>query len=149
MVGSDIFQISYTGGDGNDVVLTSVTADVWTGADNGTGGSNDWSDPLNWLGNVAPSAGDNLIFPAGALQTANVNDFANGTAFGTIQISGDSYSLTGNQVLLGGPVVSEGTGNSLALDLQLSADEGIVNANTAGATFTLSGASISTATTSR
>ena len=30
MVGSDVFQISYTGGDGNEVALTSVKADVWT-----------------------------------------------------------------------------------------------------------------------
>ena len=140
VVGSDVFQISYTGGDGGDIVLTSVEADIWTGADNGVGGSNDWSDQFNWLGDVAPVAGDNLIFPAGALQTANVNDFAAGTAFGSIEIAGDGYSLTGNQLSLAANVTSEGTGNSLGLDLQLSADEGIVNANTAGATFTVSGA---------
>ena len=29
-VGGDVFQISYTGGDGNDVVLTCVKADIWT-----------------------------------------------------------------------------------------------------------------------
>ena len=130
MVGSDVFQISYTGGDGNDVVLTRVTADIWTGA---SLTSNHWSDGANWLGGVAPNPGDNLIFPAGALQTTNVNDFTGAdTAFGTIQISGDNYSLTGNQVSLGGAVISAGTGNSLGLNLQLSADEGIVNTNTAG-----------------
>ena len=134
-VGADVFQISYTGGDGNDVVLTSVAADIWTGAS--IAGSN-WTDGGNWVVGVAPNPGDNLFFPAGAAQTANVNDFAAGTAFGLIQIAGDGYSLTGNQVLLGGNIMSQGTGDSLGLDLQLAADEGIVNANTAGATFTVS-----------
>ena len=52
MAGSNVFQISYTGGDGNDVVLTRITADVWTGADGGTGY---WTDPDNWTGDVPES----------------------------------------------------------------------------------------------
>ena len=135
VVGADVFQVSYTGGDGNDAVLTRVAADIWTGAS--IVGSN-WSDGDNWSGDVAPIAGDSLIFPAGAAQVANVNDFAAGTAFGAIQIAGNSYSLTGNQVLLGGNITSQGTGNSLGLDLQLSADEAIVNATSS--TFTVSSA---------
>ena len=39
---------------------------------------------------------------------------------------------------LAGPLISAGTGNSVGLSLQLSADEGIVNTNTEGATFTVS-----------
>ena len=114
--------------------LLSLTA-TWTGA-----GVNDlWMNAANW-GGVAPVAGDNLVFPAGPTQTAAFNNFADGTAFGSIDIAGDSYSLTGHQVLLGGDVTCEGNGNSLGMNLQLSADHGIVNNNTAGATLAVTGA---------
>ena len=105
-----------------------LTVATWNG-----GSANDlWSNADNW-GGTAPVAGDLLVFPAGALQTTNFNDFAAGTAFGSIDISGDSYNLTGNQVSLGGDVTSDGTGDILGLDLKLAADEGIVNVNTFGA----------------
>ncbi len=55
-----------------------------------------------------------------------------------IDISGDNYVLEGNQVSLAGNVISSGSGNRLDLDLQLSAAAGIVNSNTAGATFKVS-----------
>ena len=135
--GTNVFQITYKGGTGNDVVLTAIAADIWTGA---SLTSNHWSDGANWQSGFAPSPGDNLIFPAGALQTTNVNDFTGAaSAFGTIQISGNNYDLTGNQVSLAGNIISAGTSNSLGLDLQLSAADGIINTNSAGATFTVSG----------
>ncbi len=124
LVGSDVFQISYTGGTGNDVVLTHVAADVWTGAD---GGAGDWSDPNNWAADAIPKPGDNLIFPDGADQTTNFNDFTGAaSAFGTIQISGSNYDLTGNALSLGGNIISTGNYNSVDLaSVQLSANAGI------------------------
>ena len=102
------------GADGNDVVLTCIAADVWTGLS--TSDSN-WSDGANWLSGFAPHAGDNLLFPAGAAQTSNVNDFdRDGTAFGLIEIAGDNYDLTGNPVLLAGNIVSGGTATASALE---------------------------------
>ncbi len=62
-------MISYKGGtDGQDVVLTALAAntDVWSGADASATTPNDnWSDPKNWVGGVAPVAGNSLYFPTG------------------------------------------------------------------------------------
>jgi hypothetical protein len=56
--GSDVFSISYVGGDGNDVVLTRVAVATWDGG----GVDPNWSTAENWVGDVAPSPGDFLIF---------------------------------------------------------------------------------------
>ena len=51
----------------------------WTGS----GTDNNWTTPGNWLGGVAPSgnANETLIFPAGASQFANVDNFPAGVEF--------------------------------------------------------------------
>ena len=61
--GANAFQISYVGGDGNDVTLTAIPRSLtWTG-----GGLTDhWSDSNNWQFGLVPQDGDNLVFPAGA-----------------------------------------------------------------------------------
>src|SRR5262245_23652800 len=56
---------------------------VWDGSAN-----NLWSNAANWTGDVAPMAGDDLVFPAAAGNLANVNDLAAGTRFNTILIQG-------------------------------------------------------------
>ncbi len=106
----------------------------WSG--NSTLTSN-WNDAANWQGNQLPSPGDSLVFASGAAQLSNTNDFAAGTAFGTILISGTGYTLGGNQVALSGGLSSAGT-NSVNLPLQLAAGETI--AETGGGTLTLGGA---------
>ena len=112
--------------------LLSVTA-TWSGL----GGNAFWNNAGNW--DVLPVAGDNLSFPSGPANTTTVNDFTGAnSAFGSIDIAGNNYSLTGNQVSLGGDLTSEGTGNSVGLGLQLAANHSITN-NAAG-TFTVSGA---------
>ena len=133
-VGSTVFQISYTAGMGDDIVLTAVAGKVWNGSSTL---SSNWSDATNWVGGVAPVTGDNLLFPAGAARLSNTNDFAAGMAFGSILISGAGYTLGGNQVKLSGGVSAAGT-NTLNLSLQLTAGQGI--AETASGTLTLGAA---------
>ena len=56
--------------------LTPALA-TWDG-----GGANAfWTTPQNWVGDVVPNPGDDLVFPTGAARLVNVNDFAAGTAF--------------------------------------------------------------------
>ncbi|HEV8268296.1 MAG TPA: autotransporter-associated beta strand repeat-containing protein, partial [Thermoanaerobaculia bacterium] len=90
------FTISYVGGDGNDVVLTrSPGTFIWSGA-----AGNSWSNGFNWnvLG-FGPASGDNLVFPAGG-NPSSVNDFPPGFLVNSITISGTSYVINTNQMVL-------------------------------------------------
>ncbi len=100
---AQLFQVTYRGGDGNDVVLRKVPivpASVrhWTGA--GVGGG--WSNPANWSNAVAPAFGDILIFPAGVTKVITTNDFADERAFGGLRFFGTNYQVHGNRFALGG-----------------------------------------------
>ena len=55
-----------------------------------------WSDGASWVGGVAPSAGDDLVFPAGPTGVTATNDFPAGTAFGKISVA-DAPAFTGDR----------------------------------------------------
>lgn len=59
-----------------------------------------WSSSGNWTPAGPLTAGSNLIFPAGAGNLSNNNDLAAGTAFNTISITGNGYTLSGSNILL-------------------------------------------------
>jgi hypothetical protein len=67
---------------------------IWDGG----GANNLWTTKENWVDDVAPKVGDNLIFPQlNPPEPHNVyNDFANGTVFGSITVSGSGYYFQGN-----------------------------------------------------
>jgi len=100
------FVITYKGGDGNDVVLHVPTTRTWDGG----GTTNNWSEAANWVGDIIPGPGDDLIFPMGAARkTTNNNDFPSGTTFNSIQFNEGGYSLNGNGIrLINGIVDSAG-----------------------------------------
>jgi autotransporter-associated beta strand protein len=90
----------------------------------GLGPDNLWSDGANWVGGVAPSPGDSLVFPESAPQHDNVNDLAPGTFFQSLRITGSTglsgYSMSGNRVAIGsGGLRNEnyGPGDTIAFDV--------------------------------
>jgi autotransporter-associated beta strand protein len=76
---------------------------TWSGA----GGNNQWTTAANWQGNIAPVAGDDLVFPSGGAQATNVNNYPALTAFAGISFGGD-YTVTGNPITLTGPLAITG-----------------------------------------
>ena len=129
------FQISYAGGDGNDVTLTHVAAErFWSGG----GANNLWTTAANWVGGLAPGADDELIFPAGAARLTSTNNFPTNTAFQRVRLLGPGYSLGGHPLTLRAGLVANYVGScGLHLPLQLGA-AAVVN-NVAG-TLSLDGA---------
>ncbi|HYC93110.1 MAG TPA: Ig-like domain repeat protein [Thermoanaerobaculia bacterium] len=110
--------ISYAGGDGNDVVLTAVSASkAWTGANSAL-----WSDPGNWSPAAIPSAGEPLLFPHGSANHTMTNDLPAGTSVGPMEIRVPS-TLNGNALTLTGDITLDHTAPFVVnLDLALGAN---------------------------
>jgi autotransporter-associated beta strand protein len=100
-----------------------------------------WSAPTNWVGDVAPVAGDSLIFAipvAGGTRTT-VNDLTVDTLIAGITVNAAAFVLGGNEIYLGGNVTqnvnnasSGATGGNLAMVLQ-QGTEFVINSLGAGA----------------
>ena len=119
-------------------VTSALHTDIWDGAS--TLGNN-WSDPANWVGNTAPSAGDNLVFPAGAAQFLATDDFTTGNNFNSITISGVGYTLSGlnSLTLQAGITTTNPAGtNTISIPLVLGANETFLSTY-ATTTLTVSG----------
>jgi hypothetical protein len=102
-----------------DNTVTYIAPRIWDG-----GGTDDnWKTAANWVGDVAPVAGDRLIF-AGTTRTSPFNDFADGTFFDSIVFDNGDFALSGGAVILspqGGVAIDSVAGyNSIALPLTLA-----------------------------
>jgi autotransporter-associated beta strand protein len=108
--------ISYAGGNGNDVTLTALsTTHTWNGASDGL-----WTNLYNWVGKVAPVAGDSLIFPAGAARPNNTNNLPPGTAFNSITIASNGYTLNGNPLTISNGIHGAFSTNSSDVNIPLT-----------------------------
>lgn len=110
-------------------LVTLETRDVpATAIWDGGGSSNNWTDPLNWAADVAPTPNvDDLLFPAGAARTTNNNDFAAGTKFVAIQVEA-TYTFNGNALEITGT-------NSSGYSFQADLPSGAVTVNLPNITF--------------
>lgn len=64
---------------------------------------NKWMTAVNWVGNVAPNPGDDLLFRSGQRHPNNINDYAPGTTFNSIELrggGGSGYNISGNSIAL-------------------------------------------------
>lgn len=149
-----------TTGISGSVNATGITR-IWSGASQF---SNNWSDPSNWQGNIAPNPGDDLVFPEAAGQSTrvqNTNDFVAGTTFNSITFTGThtkfdfyrGFSLSGNALTLNAGIIDKSDGvNTLGFDMiRLSTSQAITTGldtllwivapvNLNGFTLTLDGA---------
>jgi trimeric autotransporter adhesin len=112
-----------------------VLSSSWTGHD--AANSTNWSDAMNWSPEVAPVAGDDIVFPTGASSLTSNNDLTAGTTFGSLTIGDTGYSITGNAATFTSIDASQGSGSSeVELPITLS---GAVAVDHAGAKLVLGG----------
>jgi autotransporter-associated beta strand protein len=87
------------------LLVTALSAGAasrfWDGSANGN-----LSTSANWVGGVAPVAGDDLVFQAGVSRLAVTNDFSPNRAFNSILFQGSNYILRGSTLLLSNGVNS-------------------------------------------
>src|SRR5262249_17301235 len=109
---------------------------TWTGTINGL-----WSVPENW-GGSAPTAGDDVVLPAGAQNSWMPNDLPAGTIIGSLSITGEGYTLGGNELGLGGDLFigASSTGPVFSLPLLLTKSVVITNNSPAAVTTSFSAA---------
>jgi hypothetical protein len=138
-VGNVTMQITYAGGDGNDVAIlfnvlpTGITR-VWDGG----GATANWSEAANWAGDVAPQQGDSLEFSSSAAQLAAFNDLPNESTFDQIRFTGTGpkFQVNGNNIRFISGALSSGTeappflADSLLIQVTSLADQSIVKSGT-------------------
>jgi hypothetical protein len=81
----------------------------------GGGSDNNMNTAENWSTDVAPIAGDDLVFPANQPRLT-INNFTNGTSFNSIVFSGAAtqnsrYTITGNALTVVGGITNSMTGS--------------------------------------
>ena len=92
---------------------------VWSGA----GGDNNWQTPANWVGGVAPSPGDDLIFPANAAQFSTNNNFFFLTTFRSITFEGGNYTVSGNPFRLTNGLIVNGGSQTINTGITLASSQ--------------------------
>jgi len=132
-LGATAYTVSYVGGTGNDVVLTAgASTFIWDGG----GVDNNWTTAANWVGDVAPAAGATLVF-TGSTRLSNINDFTAGTAFVSITINANGFTLSGNALTLASGLSVTTGSSTVALNSTLTAAQ--TWSASSGATLTVSG----------
>jgi fibronectin-binding autotransporter adhesin len=111
-------RYSYLGGDGNDFSATVTTSPAgafrtWDGG----GADANWMTAANWVGDVLPLAGESLLFPAGAAQLTNTNNFPFGTVFHSLRLT-TACTLATNNLILTGDLTASLAGAATVSSLQ-------------------------------
>src|SRR5262249_36098136 len=117
-VNGTLFFAGDDGIHGNELwkLVDNANQGLWDGG----GADNNWSTAANWVGDVVPNPGDDLVFGPSAARLANINDLA-GMSFHPITFSAGGYWISGNGIpLTGGGVVNSAGSNTLNLPITLS-----------------------------
>lgn len=91
------------------------------------------------MGDVAPLAGDDLVFPAGAARLSHSNNFAGGTVFHSILFTGTNYIVAGNSLTLTAGISNQpppGGVNTFGCPLTIGAAQNIACSNTTSLNLT-------------
>ncbi len=108
------FEISYVGGDGNDVTLKVNHSPIvfWDGNTDGDGDGASWNDPLNWSSDVQPGSNDDVVIDSGFSVThsaAATDTVRSIESHGPLTISGGTLAVTSESIFAGGLTLSGGT----------------------------------------
>ena len=122
----------------SNVYKSSSNAASWYVATytwDGGGADNNWMTAANWVGDVAPTGDENLVF-AGSTRTSPVNNFTAGTSFKSISFSSgaSNFTLSGNAFTLSGgatAITASNTSNTMTINNNITI-------NTADPTITTS-----------
>lgn len=116
------------------LVLNVPKAFAATKTWDGGGSDTNMNTAANWAGDSAPSAGDDLVFPANVTNRTVVNNYTAATSFNSITFSGTAtsesgYTISGNSITLVAGITASVTGefgsNILSLPIQFSGNQSL------------------------
>ena len=93
-------------------IVSASTAQAATKTWSASPASGNWSNGANWVGGLAPVAGDGLVFPASSSIMSTTNDLANGISIASLTFDGNGYALSGNAITLAASGIACTTGAS-------------------------------------
>ena len=120
----------------------SVTQIIWDGG----AGSDSWAGGANWDGDIAPGAGDNLVF-AGTIETTTTNDLAI-VEYGSMSFADTpaGFTINGNLVQIAdGGYIRNNSANAQTINLSVTAN-GVFEINAAAGNLAFGNLAISGAT---
>ncbi len=120
------------------LVLTAFSSQAFSAVRTWDGGGADtnWQTAANWAGDVAPTANDDLVFPAAAAQFTANNNFPLFTTFSSITIEGGAYTLSGNLMRLANGLTAATGTQTVNIGITLTAAQ-TISATGAAATVTI------------
>jgi len=114
---------------------TSTLAAVRTW--DGGGADANWQTAANWVGDVAPTANDDLVFPATAAQYSTNNNYFLLTTFRSITVEGGTYTFGGNPIRLSSGLNVVSGSQTFNLPITLSAAQTFTAGDGAAATLVI------------
>lgn len=117
------------------IFLLSAAGMAATRTWDGGGTDGNWGTAANWTTDVAPVAGDDLVFPATAGQFATNCNIGFFTTFNTITVEGGTYTFGGNPIRLANGINAAGGTPTFNLAITLSGPQTFTSGT--GATATL------------
>jgi large repetitive protein len=109
------------GGTYSEAFTVTVTPGtfIWSGAEDA---GREWTHPGNWLGNVVPPAGADLLFPADAVRRESINNRPSGFVVRSITIEANFYDIYGEPIVLLNGLTTTFDGGSAFFSLQTTLD---------------------------
>jgi len=98
-----------------------------------------WSNGSNWMEGHPPNSGDDLTFPATSTILATNNDLAAGLTVASISFNGPGYTVSGNGIVSGEILCTNGVAGRNTLSLPLTVNSTIVVGTQPACTIDLEG----------
>jgi hypothetical protein len=99
-------------------LFVSISANGAIKTWDGGGSDGNLATAANWVGDVSPASGDDLVFPVAA-NTIN-NNYSSATVFRSLTFQGGNYSLNGNALRLTNNININGGGHNINAEIILS-----------------------------
>ncbi len=121
------------------VILFSICVFPATKVWDGGGSGSNWQTAANWTTDVAPVAGDDLVFPADGAQQSNNNNYFFLTSFRSITVEGGAYTFGGNPIRLTNGLTVNGGTHTFSIPLTLNGSQTFLADNGGTATILILG----------